>query len=75
MMHKDIIDSGFLDFIKDNTHELNPSLANGLAYTHGQFIEEYIESVFRAVIKGIPDFKYLRSEKVSPVEEYQEITK
>jgi len=75
MMHKDIIDSGFLDFIKNNTHELNPSLANGLAYTHGKYIEEYIESVFMAVIKGIPDFKYLRSEKVSPVEEYQEITK
>jgi hypothetical protein len=74
-MNKDLIDVGFQEFIKNQTPKLNPDLAQGLAYVHGSGIEAFIDNTFRAVIKGIDNFEYVGCKRVSPIEEFTELTK
>lgn len=72
-MNQDLI-----DFIQSDTPKLNPLLAESLSYHHMKSTEEYLDSVFRAVLKDLEDsagFYYLGFERVTPLEEFVETTK
>lgn len=72
-MNKDL-----LAFIQADTPPLNPDLCNGLIVKHMNKAEQYLDEVFRAVLKDLETsagIYYLGFERVSPIEEYAEITK
>lgn len=72
-MNQDLI-----DFIKSDTPPLNPILAEGLAVEHSKHLEEYLHSVFEAVLSDLKEtagIEYLGFERVSPMEEFIEQTK
>lgn len=71
-MNKDLV-----EFISNDTPKFNPDLANGLIVKHMQVAEDYLDSVCRAVLKDLENigFYYLGFDRVSPAEEYAEITK
>ena len=71
-MNKDLV-----EFISNDTPKFNPDLANGLIVKHMQVVEDYLDSVCRAVLKDLENigFYYLGFDRVSPAEEYAEITK
>lgn len=70
-----MMDPNLLAFIKSDTPPLNPDTANGLAVVHMREAEHYIDSVLRAVLKDVPGFKYVGCERVSPLEEFAELTR
>ena len=56
--------------------KLNPILAKGLATTHMQHVEDYIDSVYRSVAPGFPTgLKYLGCRRCDPIKEHAEITR
>jgi hypothetical protein len=62
--------------IDQHTPKLNPDLAGGLAQKHMQEAEGWVDSVFRAVARGFPDsFTYVRGERCTPQEEFDEATR
>lgn len=62
--------------IREDTPQLNPLLANGLATEHMKHVESYVDNVFVSTAKGYPEgFKYLGWMPCSPQEEYNEITR
>lgn len=68
------MDPRLVNFIKGDTPPLNPDTANGLAIKHLAKAEEFMDNVMRAVLKGIPDFRYLGGERVTPYEEFSVLT-
>lgn len=59
-----------------DTPKLNKILAEGLAVSHIPRIEEYLDSVWRAVARGFPpEFQYHGGKRCNPQETFDEITK
>jgi hypothetical protein len=55
---------------------LNPILANGLAMEHLQYVEKYIDDVFRVVAAVFPPgMTYDGCRRCTPIKEYMEATK
>lgn len=62
--------------VDEDTPKMNPDLAGGLAMKHLQQVEAYIDSVFRAVAKGFPEWlQYVKLERCTPQQEYDELTR
>jgi hypothetical protein len=62
--------------IDADTPKLNPVLANGLAIEHMKQVETYVDQVFRSAAKGFPPgLVYVKPERCTPQEEYDEISK
>lgn len=65
-----------LALIDEATPHLNPILANGLACTHMQEVEQYVDSIFKSAAQGFPPgMLYLGCRRCTPQEEYFESTK
>jgi hypothetical protein len=59
-----------------HTPKLNPDLAGGLAQKHMQEGEAWVDSVYRAVARGFPpNFIYVRGERCTPQQEFDEATR
>lgn len=67
----------FLNPLVDNASpKLNPDLARGLAVKHIPEAEAYVDSVFRAVARGFPPIiQYIKGERCTPQQTFDEITK
>jgi hypothetical protein len=73
---ENIIDPFLASLVDQDTPKLNPILANGLACAHIPMSEAHIDSVWHAVARGFPpEFKYMGSERCTPQEEFNELTK
>lgn len=56
-----------------DTPKLNAELANGLATSHMQYVEKYLDDVFRTVAKDFPEgLVYAGCSRCTPKEEYRE---
>jgi hypothetical protein len=70
------MDAELARLIAQETPDLNPDLANGLAVKHIPDVEPYIDSIFRALQKGFPDgFSYVTSTRCGPQGDFDELTK
>lgn len=70
------MDVELMRLVAEATPPLNPDIASGLATRHIPEAEAYIDSVFRAVSKGFPEgFVYVRGERCTPQDEFNEITR
>lgn len=59
-----------------HTPKINPAIGNGLAVEHMRHTEMYLDQVFRAAAKGFPaGLEYVRYERCTPEEEFEENTK
>ena len=45
-------DRFFRDCVAKNTHEMNPTIMNGLAVEHFKYLEGHLDKVFRSANKG-----------------------
>lgn len=64
------------NLIANNTSQLNPDIANGIAVKHFSQIENHLDKVFRSVAKGFPEgLKYAGCERCTPLEEFNILTK
>lgn len=62
--------------VAEDTPQLNPLLANGLATEHMRHVESYVDNVFKSTAKGYPEgFTYCGWRHCTPQEEYNEITR
>lgn len=69
------MDIALSELIKADTPQINPHIANGLATVHMDYVEEYIDTVFKAVSKDFPpELKYVGCKRATPLEEYSFIT-
>lgn len=58
------------------TPKINPILGKGIAVTHMQYVENYIDSIFRSVAAGFPEgLRYLGCRRCDPITEYQVATR
>ena len=65
-----------LDCLEKAVPHLTPALANGLAVEHLQYVEKYIDDVFRVVAAGFPTgLVYESGRRCTPLQEYAEITR
>lgn len=65
-----------LEHVDNATTKFTPSIANGLAVEHLQYVEEYVDRVFWLTAAGFPPgLEYRGCRKCTPLEEYEEITK
>lgn len=70
------MDAELARLIAQETPDLNPDLANGLATKHIPDVEPYIDSIFRALRKGFPEgFDYITSTRCGPQGDFDELTK
>lgn len=58
------------------TEPFNPMIANGLAVTHMEEGEDYVDSIFELTAAGFPPgLKYEGCQRLDPIREYAETTK
>jgi hypothetical protein len=68
--------TSLLEHIDNNTPKINPAIANGLAIEHLQYVEQYVDSVFRSAASGFPQgMTYNGCRRCTPLEEYAEATR
>lgn len=71
-----MLDPELARLVAQETPDLNPDLANGLAVKHIPDVEAYIHSIFLALQKGFPEgFTYVRPERCGPQGDFDELTK
>lgn len=64
-------DEELIRLVELDTPKLNPKLAGGLATEQMQFVEKYIDDVFRSAAKGFPPgLTYTGCQRCSPAEEF-----
>lgn len=72
------------DKISQDTPKLTPALANGIAIEHingtingyTRNVEHYVDTLMRSTFTGsLPGFEYVGFRRVTPLEEYREVTK
>ena len=69
------MDLALSERIKLDTPQINPMIANGLATSHMEYAEEYIDNVLRAVARDFPEeLKYVGCRRPTPLEEHAFIT-
>jgi len=65
------MDRFLLDRVREDTPQMNPDIANGLAVKHIPFALQYIDSVFRSISKDFPPgLTYVNCRKCTPFEEF-----
>lgn len=70
------MDQYLRELIQEDTPQLNPDVANGLAVKHIPYSEEYLDSIFRSVIgNSIPGLEYLGCERCTPEMEFEDATR
>lgn len=64
------------ELVRDSVPKINPKLGNGLAVDHFKQLENYIDSVHRAVAERFPaGLKYLGLTQVDPIAQFREETR
>jgi hypothetical protein len=70
------MDREFGRLMAEDTPELNPLTANGLAVEHMRYLEPYVDQVFHMISREFPDgLKYEGSRRCTPLEEYREASR
>jgi hypothetical protein len=68
--------NSLLEHIDNSTPKVNPSVANGLVAEHLNYVEQYVDSVFRSAAIGFPQgMVYHGCKRCTPIEEYNEAIK
>lgn len=71
-----IIDRELARLVDGDTPPLERDLADGLAVKHMQYVENYVDQVFRSASKGFPEgFEYVRCRRCTVHEELAQVTK
>ena len=69
------MDKALFDAIDDQMPKFNPLIADGLAVTHLELCEAFIDKIFQSVSTGFPEgLKYEGYMRCTPQEEYNVIT-
>lgn len=75
-IRSNIIDPKLALLIDLDTPKINPAIGSGLAVTHMQGVEKYVDDVFRSAAKGFPEgLSYIKSVRCTPLEECAFATK
>lgn len=70
------MDKQLARIIDDNTPKFNSVIVDGLAVEQMPFAREYIDRIWRCAETGFPEgLVYIRSERCTPQEEFNEITR
>lgn len=70
------MDKKLFDLVDQRVPKFNPRIAEGYAVRAMQFVEGYVDRIFRtAAVDFPPELKYLGGERCTPYEEYQEVTR
>lgn len=65
-----------LQGVSEQTPDLNPMIANGLALYQVEHVESYIDSIWKSAAETFPpELKYLGGFRLSPTQEFMEHTK
>lgn len=64
------------ELVDNATPKINPVLGNGLACTHLEYVEEYVDSIFKSAAVGFPPgLTYDGCRRCTPQEEFNQTTK
>lgn len=70
------MDPRLAELVANDTPKLNPAIMDGLAVSHMQHAEAYVDSVFKVAARGFPEgLLYLGCRQCTPKEEFDIVTK
>lgn len=70
------MDPKLAQLVDGETPKLNPVIASGLAVSHMQYAEQYVDTVLQSAAKGFPPgLQYMGCRRCTPSEEFAEATK
>ena len=62
--------------LKRHVPPMNPQVMEGLSCSYIKYVEEYLDACLKSIARGLPPMvKYLRIERCTPQEEYEEVTR